>query len=155
MGIACIFLKNRIEYNAKKTVNDIVKCSDFLKLDLTFSSKLESSDYDDNATYGNITYNNELEFVIDVSSTNDIHEQVIHHGFDKFDSNQELRFIFEINYDEGLEKQLLEFVFEYLKLNPRDYVWFEDEWAYSYEDVKKIRQGDFDDEWCYKPVTME
>ena len=49
------------------------------------------------------------------------------------------------------EKILLDFLFEYFKLNPKDYFLVEEyEWYYTYEDIKKIKQNDFDPLWCYK-----
>ena len=50
----------------------------------------------------------------------------------------------------GCEKILLDFLYEYLKLNPEDYFWNELDWYYTYEDIVKIRSKEFDSIWCYK-----
>lgn len=69
----------------------------------------------------------------------------------------------DIREDEGLirvvfidnapdcDRILLDFLFEYLKLNPNDYFWTSVSGCrYTYEDIKKIKQNDFDPLWCYK-----
>lgn len=49
------------------------------------------------------------------------------------------------------EKILLDFLFEYFRLNPNDYFLVEEyEWYYTYGDIRKIKQNAFDPLWCYK-----
>ena len=48
------------------------------------------------------------------------------------------------------EKILLDFLYEYFRLNPNDYFFDESNWFYTYEDIIKIRQNEFDIDWCYK-----
>ncbi len=55
----------------------------------------------------------------------------------------------------GCEKILLDFLFEYLKLNPEDYFYDELKWYYTYEDVVRIKQQKFDPDWCYKNPNLE
>lgn len=50
----------------------------------------------------------------------------------------------------GCSKILLDFLFEYLKLNPDDYFWDELKWYYTYEDITRIKQKKFEPDWCYK-----
>lgn len=51
----------------------------------------------------------------------------------------------------GCEKILLDFLFEYFRLNPYDYFWTDGaEWHFTYEDIKKLKQNDFDPYWCCK-----
>ncbi len=46
---------------------------------------------------------------------------------------------------------LLDFLFEYFKLNPKDYFWTDGAgWHYTYEDIKRFKQNDFDPDWCNK-----
>lgn len=48
------------------------------------------------------------------------------------------------------EKILLDFLYEYLKLNPEDIFWDELDWFYTYEDIVKIKQKEFNPYWCYE-----
>ena len=49
------------------------------------------------------------------------------------------------------EKILLDFLFEYLKLNPNDYFWTSESGCrFTYEDIKKFKQKKFDPNWCWK-----
>lgn len=56
----------------------------------------------------------------------------------------------------GREKMLLDFLYEYFRLNPNDYfvdaytLHEGDKWYYTPEDIKMIKERDFDDAWCYK-----
>ena len=51
------------------------------------------------------------------------------------------------------EKIMLDFVYEYLKINPDIYLYIEREWVYTLEDLEKIRALPFDRNWCYtKPA---
>lgn len=51
---------------------------------------------------------------------------------------------------EECEKILLDFLYEYFKLNPEDYFWNELDWYYTYDDIMRIKQTEFDSSWCYK-----
>lgn len=53
------------------------------------------------------------------------------------------------------EKILLDFLYEYLKLNPEDYFYDEEEWYYTYEDIERIKKNVFDPAWCYKNPHLE
>ena len=46
---------------------------------------------------------------------------------------------------------LLDFLFEYFKLNPNDYFWLDGyKWHFTYEDIKRLKQDAFDPIWCCK-----
>lgn len=50
---------------------------------------------------------------------------------------------------------IFRFVYEYLKLNPDEYFWFEWDYAFSWEDLKKLKERPFDKNWCFKdPRTV-
>lgn len=55
----------------------------------------------------------------------------------------------------GCERMLLDFLYEYLMLNPKDYFWNELDWYYTYDDIVKIRQKEFNPDWCYKKPYTE
>ena len=48
------------------------------------------------------------------------------------------------------EKILLLFLYEYMSINPDVFFYDSCEWAYSYADVVKIKNQEYDDSWCYK-----
>lgn len=48
------------------------------------------------------------------------------------------------------EEMLLNFVDEYLKICPEDIFWNELDWFYTYEDIVKIKQKEFNPYWCYE-----
>ena len=52
------------------------------------------------------------------------------------------------------EKILLDFLYEYFKLNPEDYFWDEYDWYYTQEDIVKLKQREFDKDWCYKNPNL-
>ena len=68
--------------------------------------------------------------------------------FDWIDKN--LMSIIWIENISGCTKILLDFLYEYFKLNPNDYFWDENDLFYTYEDVVKAKQEEFDPDWCYK-----
>lgn len=53
------------------------------------------------------------------------------------------------------EKILLDFLYEYLKINQEDYFYDEEEWYYTYEDIERIKKNAFDPAWCYKNPHLE
>ena len=49
------------------------------------------------------------------------------------------------------DRILLDFLFEYFKLNPYDYFWLDGaKWHFTFEDIKKIKQNKFEPYWCCK-----
>lgn len=48
------------------------------------------------------------------------------------------------------ENSIFKFAYEYLKLNPKDYIWFEDDFAFDFQDMERLSKLPFDENWCYK-----
>ncbi|URZ16569.1 hypothetical protein [Clostridium felsineum] len=48
------------------------------------------------------------------------------------------------------EQIVFKFIHEYLKINPQDYFWVEDDWVYTFEDMEKLSKLPYDECWCYK-----
>ncbi len=48
------------------------------------------------------------------------------------------------------EKLLFEFLYIILKTFPQGLVWIEENWFYRSEDLEKIKNNPFDEDWCYK-----
>ena len=73
------------------------------------------------------------------------------HGFDHVAKNEHLIIVMLIERVPDCEQILLNFLLEYFKLNPKDYFLVEEyKWYYTYEDIKKLKQNDFDPYWCCK-----
>jgi hypothetical protein len=45
---------------------------------------------------------------------------------------------------------IFHFAYEYLKLNPDEYFWFEWDHAFSWGDMQRLKDLPFDKEWCFK-----
>lgn len=78
------------------------------------------------------------------------------HRFDHVIKNGNLVRVIVIERISDCEKILLDFLFEFFKLNPEDYFWTEGvKWHYTYEDIVKIKQKPFDPNWCYKDPHID
>lgn len=52
------------------------------------------------------------------------------------------------------EEILLDFLYEYFRRNPEDYFWCGDEWYFTFDDIARIKQREFDPLWCYKDPRL-
>ena len=52
------------------------------------------------------------------------------------------------------ERLMLDFIYEYLPINKNDIFWDEQDWFYTYDSIKTIKNREFDKDWCYKPFTQ-
>ena len=52
------------------------------------------------------------------------------------------------------ERLMLDFIYEYLSINKNDIFWDEQDWFYTYDSIKTIKNREFDKDWCYKPFTQ-
>lgn len=55
-----------------------------------------------------------------------------------------------IDYFNKNEDLLLKILYEVLKRYPEAVVWIEEDWFYTLEDLEKIKNRPYDNEWCYK-----
>ena len=75
------------------------------------------------------------------------------YGFDHMVKNGHLIIVISVVRISDCEQILLDFLFEYLALNPNDYFFVEEyeyDWFYTYEDIMEIKRRKFDPDWCYK-----
>lgn len=78
-------------------------------------------------------------------------------GYDKYDWILEGgHLINAIIFDriEDCEEILLDFLYEYFKMNPEDYFLVYEDWYYTYNDIVRIKQREFDPDWCYKDPRL-
>ena len=62
--------------------------------------------------------------------------------------------IINIEDFDSCEKLMLDFIYEYLRINKNDIFWDEQDWFYDYNSIKSIKSKEFDNEWCYKPFIQ-
>ena len=70
--------------------------------------------------------------------------------FDWIEKGKKLHRIICIDNMEFNERLTLKFVYEYLKLNPNDYFWNDNNWFYTLNDIERIINLPFDENWGYR-----
>lgn len=150
MGVSGIILKKKEDVNIHKIICDVKKVAKQAGLDYRRRTALLESAYDDCVyTIINIadTFDDVPEaqqWVMYIYSNDDSVER-----FDWILSDGQLIRVIVIEDIEGCEKILLEFLHEYFRLNPEDLFWNEFDWYFTYNDIKRIMQKEFDVSWCY------
>lgn len=151
MSLSGILLKSKEEFNFDKLINDIkyaanqsniiyLEGMEFEKNDdgiyefMTFV--LQENDQDDDRQFLMYAYNDTDEMVDGI--------------FDFIDEKKNYQQCLNI---EGFKssKTLLNFIYEYMKLNKNDVFYDELNWYYTFKDIENIAKNEiFDSEWCYK-----
>lgn len=70
--------------------------------------------------------------------------------FDWIEKGARLNKIIYIENIWDCEDMVLNFIGEYLKLNPSDIFWTGDNWYYTSTDIDRIAKREFDLNWCYR-----
>ncbi len=157
----CIILKNRLDYNAEIMYDCLIECSIVINAKIKYcKDKKDINFYNEyDVIDGGIRFydNNEVDnnHRIEILSNKEIIDYLDNSDFKFIDKNQELRFVTSIAFNNKYKIALFEFLFEYLKRNPKDYIWFECDWAYSYEDMKIIKNKGVTAEWDFTPVEKD
>lgn len=150
MGLSGMILKSKENVNISKMLEDIKIAAEQANLEPRIESKLYPSLEGGIYTTANIadTYEDIPEaqqWLMYIYSDDDCYDR-----FDWIHKGKNLIRSIIIEDFSGCQKMLLDFLYQYLMLNPCDYFWDELEWYYSYEDIVKIKQKKFDPDWCYK-----
>lgn len=156
MGTSAVILTKKEKYSPEQLLADTIVA--------TFNS--DASLY----FYNNKNYSNEGKFLYTTlninnrSFTENTKGSLIFyiHGIDsssiEFYYHQDLGLdakllLYQVGHIEdiyGNQDLLFDFVYEYLKLNPDDYLWITDnDWVYSLEDIQKLKGNLYDSNWCY------
>lgn len=151
MGLSGIILKKKENTDIYKLISDVKKAAEEAGLEPRINSILSDSlDEEGVYTTANIanTYEDVLgaqQWLMYIYSNDDC--------MDRFDwivmEGQLIRAIIIEDIGE-CEEILLDFLYEYFKLNPEDYFWNELDWYYTHDDIARIKQREFDSAWCYK-----
>lgn len=80
------------------------------------------------------------------------------HYYEEFDWVSNKSKLYKVAFIENVidnEEIVFNFIYEYLKLNPQDYFWVEDDWVYTLEDMELLNKLPFDENWCYKNPSIK
>ena len=152
-------LKKREDINIDKIVQDIEMAVANANLKIIFIEKTYSYT-NEGAFCIRFKISDTLEnmkkrqkrIVLDIFNKLEVEEE----EFDWIIKDGKLTYVVTIEEIDGREKLVLDFLYEYLKLNPEDIFWNQYEWYYNYETIKEIKEKEFDPRWCYKkPKTKK
>ncbi|AAK79409.1 hypothetical protein BJV85_002554 [Clostridium acetobutylicum] len=159
MGLSGVILKDRRNYSPEELLRDAVTSAFRADLNLMLS---ECDRYDKttgdfkyaqfNISVGNFDSDYEKDqfifeiFPLDNDFVNDDRDTT----FEDIDSTQKLYNVAVIEKVSQNENSIFKFAYEYLKLNPKDYIWFEDDFAFDFQDMERLSKLPFDENWCYK-----
>ena len=155
MGISGHILKKKEDTDINKLIKDVRDAANNAGLE----PRIESTIYDELNIEGVYTTANIADTYDDIPGAQQWIMYLCSNDYclDDFEWILEgghlIRAIIIENFSE-CEKMLLDFLYEYLKLNPEDYFWDEFDWYYTFEDIKKIRQNEFDRYWCYQNPNL-
>lgn len=151
MGLSGLILKKQEDTNIYKLVQDVKEAAEKAGLESRIKPVLfDSLDGEGVYTIANVANTYEeipdaQQWVMYLYSNDDC--------LDRFDwilkNGHLIRAVIIEDFDE-CERILLDFLYEYFKLNPEDYFWDELDWYYTQEDIVKLKQKEFNSDWCYK-----
>ena len=141
MGLSGLILKKQEDTDLYKLVRDVKKAAEKAGLEFRIRPTLFDS-LGKEGVYRIANIANTFEeipeaqqWMMYINSNDDC--------LDRFDwilkNGHLIRAVIIEDFDE-CEKMLLDFLYEYFKLNPEDYFWDELDWYYTQEDIVKIKQ---------------
>lgn len=160
MGTFAHIIKNWEKHNPEKVFTDIALVCFRLNVMLYYNNdkiyfedgqfKFTSLNIIDD--FGFVKADNNKQFILNIQGVN---LEDIAVGLDKdldyLIPNKKLCSLVYIEpVKEDNTQLLLRFAFEYLKLNPDEYFWFEWDYAFSFDDIIKLNKIPFDKNWCFK-----
>ncbi|WBW96122.1 hypothetical protein [Oceanirhabdus sp. W0125-5] len=151
MGLSGILLKKKEEFDFDKLIYDIRYAANKASIICLDGIEFEKND---DGRYEFMTFvlkDNEVDtdnqFIM--YAYNDV-ENMLDGIFDFIDEKNNYQQCINIE-DFRACKMLLNFIYEYMKLNLYDIFYNELKWYYTFEDIEKIAKSEiFDSEWCYK-----
>jgi hypothetical protein len=99
-----------------------------------------------------VNEDNERQFTLNIQGVNmDDIEAALDKNWDYLIPNAKLCSLVYLEKvrDENTEL-IFRFAYEYLKLNPDEYFWFEWDHAYSWKDMESLKEKPFKKDWCFK-----
>jgi hypothetical protein len=160
MGTYAHILKNWEKHNPEKLFVDTALICFRINVMLHFNN---SSTYFEDGRFkhtylsivddaGFVKVDNDRQFIFNIQGVNIENISVdVDTDFDYLVPNAKLCSLAYIEKVRGDNIELIfRFVYEYLKINPDEYFWFEGDWVYSWEDMQKLKSLPFDPDWCFK-----
>ena len=151
-------LKKREDINMDKIVQDMETAAANANLKIIFIEKTYS--YTDKEafcmkfkisdTMENMK-NKQKRIIVYILSKAETNEQY----FDWISEGAKLTYIINMEDIYEREKLVLDFLYEYLKLNPEDIFWNQCDWYYNYETIKEIKEKEFEKKWCYREPKIK
>ncbi len=155
MGLSGLILKRKENADIHRLIRDITLAAEQADLQPRINTDLRNTRGGGVYTTGNIADSYEdipeaRQWLMYLYSDDDCTDR-----FDWIAEGEKLIRVMIIEDISDCERILLDFLYEYLKRNPEDYFYAEEEWYYTYEDIVRIKQREFDPTWCYKKPYTE
>ena len=151
MGVSGSILKRREDIDIEQLIDDINMAANRAGLPIIMNKKVFSQN-----RFQFVTFN-----IFDAEKKQDILLYLFNISDDDYDEEFDwiipggkLIHIINIEDFDSCEKLMLDFIYEYLRINKNDIFWDEQDWFYDYNSIKCIKSKEFDNEWCYKPFIQ-
>ena len=151
MGVSGSILKRREDIDIDQLIDDINMAANRSGLPIIMNKKVFSQN-----RFQFVTFN-----IFDAEKKQDILLYLFNISDDDYDEEFDwiipggkLIHIINIEDFDSCEKLMLDFIYEYLRINKNDIFWDEQDWFYDYNSIKSIKSKEFDNEWCYKPFIQ-
>jgi len=160
MGTSAVILTNKDKYSPEQLLADTIVAafhSDsalYFYNNKTYTNEGEFLYTTLNINRKSFTGDNESSLIFHIHSINSPSTEFYYHEDLGLDTSESLYQVGHIEDIYGNHELILNFIHEYLKLNPDDYFWIADnDWVYSLEDIQKLKSLPYDTDWCYKNPT--
>ncbi|MDS0527712.1 hypothetical protein NNC19_18645 [Clostridium sp. SHJSY1] len=169
MATSGCILKKKDEYIVENMVNDIKEAISKAKLHIRGESRFNHQNGSFN--YLNLGIFDDIAFNLD---SDDFGNEEVEQGqclnfyissidkeyidYEEFDWVAKGNKLCKVAFIENVidnEKIVFKFVYEYLKLNPQDFFWVEDDWVYTLKDMEQLSKLPFNENWCYKNPSIK
>ena len=151
MGVSGSILKRREDIDIDQLIDDINMAANRAGLPIIMNKKVFSQN-----RFQFVTFN-----IFDAEKKQDILLYLFNISDDDYDEEFDwiipggkLIHIINIEDFDSCEKLMLDFLYEYLRINKNDIFWDEQDWFYDYNSIESIKSKEFDNEWCYKPFIQ-
>ncbi|MDQ6419787.1 hypothetical protein RB620_10125 [Paenibacillus sp. LHD-117] len=159
MGTTAVILTKKVTYSHEKLLNDISVATNHAGINMHIDN------YQHLTLEGDFSYrtlNISTDKVLSEDSSHSLlmyvhsnsNPSIDFYYYNDLDLDNELSLVQVGHIEEifGVQHLLLDFVYEYLKVNQNDYLWITDyDWVYGCEEISKLKMmSSYDANWCYK-----
>ncbi len=156
MGTSAYILMDRNEFTTEKLLSDTIVATFHAGLMLKLNNY---NNYFEDGKFSSTMLNINDKLVAEkgksllyyVHATSHPNISFYDHEDVGLDPNRELCRVGYMEEIYDVEDVVFKFIYEYLKLNPKDYFWMPDyDRVYSWEDMQHLKSLPYDPQWCYK-----